>query len=346
MAHSRAAGLSISDSQLSAWIADNAGIESVQVARELSGGNANLTLLLESASGPLVLRTPPENAISPKAHRGIEREAKVMRALQGHVRVPQVVAWCDDPDVIGRPFLLVSHVDGVSITDTLPGAYPDSIDSINRLGEELVDELAAIHRVPWREAGLEDFGNPTEFLVRQIRRWREVRANAQVRELPLVESLGQWLEENLPPEAEPTVVHGDYHLDNTLCRTDGPELAAVIDWELSTIGDPMTDLGLLLMFWGPRSEDPPGFAHVQAVTRREGVLSRRELAERWAAATGRNLQHLDYYLCFAFWRLASIVEGAYQLYVEGKVDSDYARGLEYDVPALLKEAQAAAEGDW
>ncbi len=338
--------MTIAEQHLSTWIADTTGIQSARVARELSGGNANLTLQLDTASGPLVLRTPPENAISPKAHRGIEREATVMGALQGHVRVPEVVAWCDDRDVIGRPFLLVSHIDGVSITDTLPADYPDTVDSVNRLGEELVDELAAIHRVRWQDAGLESFGNPEAFLLRQVRRWREVRANSAVRDLPLVESLGQWLEENLPAETEPTVVHGDYHLDNTLCRTGQPELAAVIDWELSTIGDPMTDLGLLLMFWGPRSEEPPGFAHVQAVTRREGVLTRRELAERWAAGTGRSLEHLDYYLCFAFWRLASIVEGAYQLFVEGKVDTDYARGLEYDVPALLKEAQAAAEGDW
>ena len=142
------------------------------------------------------------------------------------------------------------------------------------------------------------------------------------------------------------MVHGDYHLDNTLCRRDRPELAAVIDWELSSIGDPLTDLGLLLMFWGPRATDPPGFPHVQAVSRREGTLSRRELAARWARATGRSLDHIDYYLCFAFWRLAAIVEGAYELYTQGKVNSDYARGLAQDVPALLAEAEAAAAGEW
>jgi aminoglycoside phosphotransferase (APT) family kinase protein len=316
------------------------------VEKELSGGNANLTLQISTVEGPLVLRTPPENTISPKAHRGIEREAKVLTALQGRVRVPRMVAWCDDPAIIGRPFLLVAHVDGVSITDALPDAYADSVESVNALGEQLIDALAEIHQVPWREAGLGDFGNPENFLSRQIGRWREIRSRSAVRELPLIESLGQWLEDNEPPEQKPAVIHGDYHLDNTLCRRDRPELAAVIDWELSSIGDPLTDLGLLLMFWGPRATEPPGFPHVQAVSRREGALSRRELAERWARATGRSLEHIDYYLCFAFWRLAAIVEGAYELYVQGKVNSDYARGLAQDVPALLAEAAAAAAGDW
>lgn len=338
--------MSMDEARLAEWITETTGHCGVAVSRELSGGNANQTLLLTTDTEPLVLRTPPANAISPKAHRGIERESRVLTALQGHVKVPEMVAWCEDPEVIGRPFLLVSHVDGVSITDTLPEAYPDDAESVNRLGEQLVDELAAIHRVPWRDAGLDDFGNPTDFLSRQVQRWRELRAGAAVRELPLVESLGQWLADNLPPAAEPAVVHGDYHLDNTLCRKDRPELAAVIDWELATIGDPLTDLGLLLMFWGPRSEQPPGFRHVQAVTRRDGILGRRDLAERWAVATGRSLEHLDYYMCFAFWRLAAIVEGAYQLYLEGKVDTDYARGLEYDVPALLREAEAASLGEW
>ena len=142
------------------------------------------------------------------------------------------------------------------------------------------------------------------------------------------------------------MVHGDYHLDNALCSADKPELMAVIDWEMATIGDPLTDLGLFLMFWGPRNIDPPGFRHVQAVSRVEGVPSRRVLADRWAAKTGIDISSLNFYLCFAFWRLAAIVEGAYKLYVDGKVDTPYARGLEYDVPALLAEAQLAAKGEW
>ncbi|MEP5763761.1 MAG: phosphotransferase family protein [Halieaceae bacterium] len=336
----------IAEDALGDWLAANTPYRGVSVEKVLAGGNSNLTLQLTSDQGPVVLRTPPESAISPKAHRGIEREARVMQALQGRVQVPEVLAWCEDVSVIGRPFLLVSLVDGVSISDTLPASYPDDAATINALGEGLVDELAAIHSVPWQEVGLADFGNPDQFLQRQLDRWREIRARSQVRELPRIESLGRWLSENLPPASPGCLVHGDYHLDNTLSRPDQPRLAAVIDWELATIGDPLSDLGLLLMFWGARSVEPPGFAHVQAVTRREGVHSRRQLAERWASATGSSIEHLDFYMCFAFWRLAAIVEGAYQLYLEGKVDTAYARGLEWDVPALLEEASAAANGEW
>lgn len=328
------------------WIEAATGLRDVHVDRALSGGNANLTLLLDSASGPLVLRTPPQEAVSPRSHRGIAREQQVLSALQGRVRVPEVVGWCEDTSVTGRPFLLVSHVDGVSITDQLPAAYADDAANVNALGEQLVDELAAIHRVPWREVGLEGFGNPDNFAGRQIDRWREVRRQHSARDLPLLESLGQWLADNLPPADQPAVLHGDYHLDNTLCRPDRPELAAVIDWELATIGEPLSDLGLLLMFWGPQRPRRPGFPHIQAVSRREDALSRRALAARWATATGRSIDRLDYYLCFAFWRLAAIVEGAYLLFTEGRVNSDYARGLEHDVPALLQEAEAAAAGDW
>jgi aminoglycoside phosphotransferase (APT) family kinase protein len=338
--------VSIPGPALADWIASNAGLRGARVACKLSGGNANLTVLIESDDGPAVLRTPPENAISPRAHRGIEREATVLRSLQGRVRAPEVLGWCGDSSIIGRPFLLVSYVDGVSITDSLPPGYKDTATTVNALGEQLVDELAAINTVPWRESGLADFGNPENFVERQITRWRDIRAQASVRELPLIETLGEWLANNIPAPVTPGLVHGDYHLDNTLCQRDVPQLAAVIDWELATIGDPLCDLGLLLMFWGPRKESPPGFSHVQAVTRRPDVLPRRELAARWSAASGYSVANLDYYMCFAFWRLAAIVEGAYQLYVEGKVDSDYARGLEHDVPALLAEAEAAASGDW
>ncbi len=327
-------------------MAAECGIQNVSIDAVLAGGNSNLTLRLNSDKGPLVLRTPPADTISPKAHRGIEREAIVMAALQGHVRVPEVVRWCDDATVIGRPFLLVSMIDGVSITETLPEAYAQDASAVNALGEQLVDELAKLHCVPWQERGLLSFGNPDNFLQRQIERWLKIRANGGVRELPEIERLGQWLLANIPADCESRVVHGDYHLDNTLCRKEQPELAAVIDWELSTIGDPVTDLALLLMFWGERKVSPPGFAHVQAVSRREGILGRRQLAERWANATGISLEHLDFYMCFAFWRLAAIVEGAYELYCQGTVDTEYAKGLKYDVPALLEEAAMAANGEW
>jgi len=336
----------ISTDTFARWCESELGRSGARIERELSGGNSNLTQLVQTDQGPLVMRSPPANTISPKAHRGVEREYTVMKALHGHMPVPETVAWCADPAILGYPFALVEHIDGVSITDQLPTAYAGA-SAVNALGEQLTDALAALAIAPWQDIGLDGLGNPENFLRRQVERWLTVRADHSVRDLPDIALLGHWLLDNIPPQSPTGVVHGDFHIDNALFGRETPALLAVIDWEMASVGDPLTDLGLFLMFWGDkRSAEPPGFAHVQAVTRRHGVHSRRLLADRWAAASGLSIANLDYYCCFAFWRLAAIVEGAYGLYVQGKVDTPYARGLESDVPALLREAAQAAEGDW
>ncbi len=335
----------MSAGQLATWAADTLGLTNARIVRELAGGNSNLTRLIETDQRRLVMRSAPANTVSPKAHLGVQREARVMGALHGHVPVPEVVHWCDDESVMGTPFALIEFVDGVSITDTLPADY-HGVDAVNALGEQLAAALGKIACAPWQAVGLSDLGRPENFLQRQIERWLEVRRQQPTRELPDIEVLGRWLLDNLPADGPVGIVHGDYHLDNTLCSRDTPSLLAVIDWEMATVGDPLTDLGLFLMFWGPRSVDPPGFAHVQAVSRTNGVIPRRELVQCWAQHSGFAADALDFYLCFAFWRLAAVVEGAYGLYLAGKVDTPYARGLEYDVPALLREAAAAAQGDW
>jgi aminoglycoside phosphotransferase (APT) family kinase protein len=258
-----------------------------------------------------------------------------------------VLGWCDDNEVIGRPFLVQEWIDGVAITDAMPAAYSESIDGINRLGESLVDNLAELHGVPTDLEALQKLGRPDGFVERQIERWLSVRKEHGVRDLPELFALGEWLGRNVPPPSAPAVIHGDYHLDNTLASKDHPEILAIIDWELATVGDCYLDVALMLMFWGDyRTQDPPAFSALQAVSRRSGVLSRRELAGRWAEKLGRPLHHMNFYMAFAFWRLAAIIEGAYGLHIAGKLDSDYARGLEHDVPALLAEAQSAAAGDW
>lgn len=335
------------ESAIEGYLLSAQGIGGVRIAGELSGGNANVTLRLESNAGPLILRTPPANAVSVNSHRGIEREATVLKSLSGKARVAEFVAWCDDESLIGGPFLVCAHVDGVTITDTLPKAYAAGSESVNRLGEDLVQSLAAIHSLPWRDIGLADFGRPENFLKRQIERWRAAREQDSVRDLPVIAALADWLLDNLPPDSPGALTHNDYHLDNTLARADVPGIAAIIDWELATIGDPLADVALLLMFWGnKRVASPPAFAHIQAVSRRDGVCSRADLAALWTRETGIDTGNLDFYLAYAFWRLAVIVEGAYILYRRGKVDNAYVRGLEYDVPALLLEAEAASRGDW
>lgn len=332
------AGL-VDEERIGAWLQREAGLEGPWRSRPLTGGNSNATFLLEGPGGTLVLRRPPAAALSGTAH-SMAREHRVLRALSPTgARVPRPVGLCEDPDVIGAPFLVMEHVPGVSVTDTLPDAYAGDGKAAGRLGEELIDALGEIHEVDWRAAGLEDFGKPERFLERQVSRWTRQFESYRTRELPRFAEVGAWLEAHRPPETAPTVIHGDFHLDNSLVALDEPRLLAVIDWEISTIGDPLLDLGLALAFWGERPLDPPALRQVQAVSRLPGALTREELAQRYEERTGRPVtDRLGYYLALALWKLAAIIEGAYAQYVAGTLTSDYARGLGEDVPRLLEEA--------
>ncbi|MCC5810896.1 MAG: phosphotransferase family protein [Ectothiorhodospiraceae bacterium] len=326
------------------WVGRSLGLSDVRLGRRLSGGNSNVTQLVEHREGRVIVRRPPDNAISASASNGVRREYAMLTAVSDTVRVPKPLAICEDPGVIGQPFIVVDFVDGVSITTSLPPAYEVSAETLNTIGVELIEGIAAAHRLDWRALPLrQPSRSPQDYVIRQIERWTAVRRKDAVRDLPLVEELANWLTERVPKARAAGVLHGDFHLDNTLFAPDRPALAAIIDWELATIGDPMADVGLLLAFWGERLVDSPGFSFVQAVTRQvPGVVSREELATRWADATGFAADDLDFYLVFALWRLATIVEGAFVLYRGGLVDDDYSRGLESDVPALLEEAAVIA----
>ena len=330
------------------WLKATLEWQQPEFVTALSGGNSNLTWLFRDGDRACVVRTPPANDISPTSARGIQREAEILQAIAVYpVRAPGVLAWCDDVSVIGRPFLVQEWIDGVALTDAMPEQYPDTADSVNALGRDLIDQLVALHSVPTDLPALAKLGRPEQFVERQIDRWLGVRREHAVRELPQLFALGEWLQRHVPAGTSPAVIHGDYHLDNTLAARDKPKILAIIDWELATVGDPYMDVALMLMFWGDyRTQEPPAFSALQAVSRRSGVISRRELAGRWAEGLGRPLHHMNFYMALSFWRLAAIIEGAYGLYVAGKLDTAYARGLEYDVPALLAEAERAAAGDW
>lgn len=318
------------------WIAEVTGARDVELGPLLGGGNANVTRLVIADGQRYVLRHPPAETVSAKAAAGIEREYHLLRAVDDLAPVPRAIGFSADAG------LLVEHIDGVAILEQLPPAYVDDAATVTRIGEALVDALAAVHRIDWRGRLPQGFGRPEGFLKRQIERWIGVRRQDAVRELPLLEQLADWLLANLPTESAATIVHCDYHLDNTLFDRDLPRLRAIIDWEMATVGDPLVDLGLLLMFWGRDEASPLGFRFVQRVSNRPGVIDRQALADRWSAQTGIGVERLDYYRCFAFWRLAAIVEGAYVLQKKGLIDSAYARNLEQDVPNLLAEAAAVA----
>jgi aminoglycoside phosphotransferase (APT) family kinase protein len=324
---------------LAAWLHDALDDPGPFRLTPIGGGNSNETLLLRSPAADRVLRRPPTATIDPRAHN-MQREHRILAALQETpARAPRPLAFCADPAVAPAPFVVMEHVDGVSLTDTLPPSFAPGVPTVRAIGESVIDELAALQAVDWRAAGLDDFGRPDGFLARQVARWRSQYERYQVRDIPVFDDVAAWLEDNRPADAPPAIIHGDFHLDNCLVVPGPPAaVAALVDWEMATIGDPMLDVALFLAFWGPDRPDRPAWVRMQAVSRVEGAPSRAELAERYAAATARDVTHLDYYLTLAFWKLAAIVEGAYANFLAGRLDSDYARGLADDVPRLLDEA--------
>ena len=329
------------------WLEEQLNWSEVQFLGPLSGGNSNLTWHFSSAEQACVVRTTPNEAISPNSARGIERESKVLKLVEGAVKAPKLIAWCDDLQVMGRPFLVQEWIDGRSVTATLPNCDWDLVGAANALGEDMMRQLADVHSIVWPHEALSTLGRPDNFLNRQLERWLAVRKEHAVRELPLLFELGTWLQDNMPVTECPALIHGDYHLDNTLVSVETPEIKAIIDWELATVGDPAMDVALALLFWGEkRVSETPAFSHLQAISRVSGVVDRRHLAAVWSEETGRSIDTMGYYITLAAWRLAAIVEGAYGLYAQGKVDTPYAAGLEHDVPALLAEAEQAAAGNW
>ena len=327
------------------WLDDEAGIAEARIVRKLTGGNANVTSLVETANGPLVLRHPPADTVSDLAGAGIAREFRFISAIAGKAPVAGPILFCDDVQVIGAPFSLTRFVQGTAITDTLPPAYPNSVATLDAVGHALIDALASVHAITPVPAALGDAHKARTFVGRQIERWRAVRLASKVRDLPLIELLGTWLADNVPEPETVRIVHCDYHLDNVLMDPVEPKVRAILDWEMATLADPLVDVGLVTAMWNRDESLPLGFAFVQRVSNAAGVVTGGDLAQRWARTTGLSITNLGYFQAFALWRLAAIVEGAYVLFRQGQVDGPYERGLEHDVPALLDAALQIALGE-
>jgi aminoglycoside phosphotransferase (APT) family kinase protein len=276
-------------------------------AELIAGGRSNLTYGITDGEHRWVLRRPPLGHVLPTAH-DMGREYKVLHGLAGtDVPVPRVFAFCEDLDVNGAPFYVMERVDGQILRDAaaVTALAPEQALACS---EQLVDVLARIHAVDYEAVGLGDFGRPAGFLERQVRRWGEQWERSKTVELPAVDEIGRRLRAALPESGPPAIVHGDYRLDNTMLAPDDPgRVVAVLDWEMSTLGDPLADLGLFLLYWG--SPEAQNVATGEPIGNRVGFLSRDAVVARYAEQTGRNVDHLDWYLVFASYKLAIIVEG-------------------------------------
>jgi aminoglycoside phosphotransferase (APT) family kinase protein len=282
----------------------------------LPGGRSNLTYRVRDAAGAdFVLRRPPLHGVLQSAH-DMAREHRIIAALAGtDVPVPAAVALCEDPAVTGAPFYVMGYVDGTVPRDeaTVVAAFDERARAA--AADSLVDALVALHRVDPDAVGLGQLGRREGYLERQLRRWKGQLEQSRTRELPVLDEVHRRLAAAVPAQVGPArVVHGDYRLDNVVLSPAGRVLA-VLDWELCTLGDPLADLGLLLVYWAEPgdTELPLG----TAPTTLPGFPTRAELAEAYAARSGRAVDELDYYQAFGYWKLAVILEGVYARYAAG-----------------------------
>ncbi len=314
------------------------------VQRHQAGHSNETFIILRGAMQEMILRRPPLGAFLPSAH-DVVREHRVLQALdKTPVRVPQPLCLCEDESVIGAPFYLMERVQGIVIRDQVPAAFGE--EDRRRMGEELVDALIELHAVDPAACGLESFGKPTGYLERQLRRWRgQLELTLPyTRPLPDLEKVGGWLRDHMPESPSTTVVHGDYKLDNVMFAPSPPvRLLAILDWEMSTLGDPLADLGWMISFW-LEPDDPIDdlFAQEGAVTRMPGFLRRSDLVDRYASATGRDVSSLDWYVVLAIWKLAILLEGSYARHLAGMTDDPFFARMERGVPVLASRALEVA----
>jgi aminoglycoside phosphotransferase (APT) family kinase protein len=300
-------------------------------AAPIGEGHSNVTYLIRRDGGEWVLRRPPRPPLPPSAH-DVLREAFLLRAVQDTaVRVPRVLATCDDDAVIGAPFYVMERIDGDVLTAELPaGADP------GRIGAELVDALIEVHAADWRACGLEGYGKPTGYLERQLRRFGGLWEHNRTRALPVLDRVTEWLGAHRPESGPATIVHGDYRLGNTMFA--GNRLAAIFDWELATIGDPLADVGYLVATWA-QPDDPDGsIVGLSPVTRLPGFPTRAELVARYEERSGRSMSDLRWYTTLALWKSAIFLEGSYKRRLAGTTEDAFFDKLEHGVPELAERA--------
>jgi aminoglycoside phosphotransferase (APT) family kinase protein len=313
-------------------------------ADAIGEGHSNVTYEIRRGDGAWVLRRPPRPPLPPSAH-DVLREAWLLRALEATpVRTPRVLASCDDDDVIGAPFYVMERVEGHVITSELPPAL-DSPGDRRAIGEQLVDALAEIHAVDWTAQGLEGYGKPTGYLDRQLRRFTGLWEHNRTRTVQAVDDLTAWLAEHKPESGPATIVHGDYRLGNTMFAPHSPpELAAIFDWELATIGDPLADVGYLLATWAEAGDEPNAIAMLGGVTREPGFPTRDELVARYEQASGRSMRDVPWYMTLALWKSAVFLEGSYKRRLSGTTDDPFFDLLDEGVPKIAERAWAIAQG--
>jgi aminoglycoside phosphotransferase (APT) family kinase protein len=335
---------------LRAFLADRLGSADTFSVERHDQGFSNETLFLTWGECDLVLRRPPPGA-SAETAEDLLREYEVMDALQdSEVAVPTTVTATGDTDIIGCPFYVMERLDGEVVRYSEPERF-SSPEWRRGVSEALVDTLANIHGVDYEAVGLGDFGRPERFTGRQVERWRDrfeyaAEETATEREVPAIEEVREWLVSNVPENRAQRLVHGDYKLNNVVFGPGTPpEIVGVLDWEMSTLGDPLCDLGWLLFFWvDDESEITPLFeAITPTFLTHDDYFTREEILRRYEQQTGVTVENFRFYRVLAVYKMAALGELFFASYVMGYSDREFAAMMEDGVPELADHALSLIE---
>jgi aminoglycoside phosphotransferase (APT) family kinase protein len=312
--------------------------------RQFGGGAANLTYLLDYGTQQYVLRRPPLGPVARAAH-DMGREYKVLSVLhQAFPCAPRAYLYCDDPGIIGADFFVMERRCGVVVRRSMPAEYAALAEAPRQMSLALVDALAQLHAVDYNAIGLGDLGEPQGFIARQIEGWYKRWLAAKNEDVAEMEAVYAWLKAHQPAAAGYALVHNDYKLDNLMFSPADPaQVVAIFDWDMCTLGDPLSDLGALLSYWS-EAGDPPYFQAMAMMPTRAGFPSRGELVERYALKSGRPVHDIHFYHALGLFRVTVIVAQIYIRYVRGQTQDQRFAGLGAMVPVMARAAlQVAGE---
>lgn len=306
--------------------------------RQFGGGAANLTYLLNYGTHEYVLRRPPLGPLAPSSH-DMSREYSVLSVLHGAFPLaPEAFLYCEDRSVIGAPFFIMERRHGVVVRKKLPEGFANMSHAPHQVSEALVDALADFHAVDYVQLGLTDLGKPEGFLRRQVEGWYKRWKAAKHQELQEMDDLYAWLTENLPSESDASLVHNDYKLDNLMLSKDDPgKVVAVFDWDMCTLGDPLSDLGALLCYWSEPT-DPPFFKQASMMPTDERFFTRDQLVERYAEKSGRDISNIKFYHVLGLFRLVGIAAQIYIRYARGQTKDERFAAFGEMVPLVASYA--------
>jgi aminoglycoside phosphotransferase (APT) family kinase protein len=313
---------------------------------QFPGGHSNLTYVVRYGEQEFVLRRPPVGPVAPTAH-DMPREYKLLSLINPWFPLaPKPILLCEDASIIGVPFYLMERRQGLIVRFQVPPEIGGNLALRRRLSESVVDTLASLHAVNVHSTGIAQIGKPEGFVRRQVHGWAERWKRSKTGELAQMDEVIQWLADRIPPDSEreieqATIVHNDFKLDNIMLDADEPSrVVAVLDWEMSTVGDPLIDVGLLLAYWTMKTGEQEQGQNdsLRAVTDGPGWMTRVEIIERYELATGRDLSRIVFYETFAHFKVAVVVQQIYFRYVKGQTRDERFRNLDGLVRGLTREA--------